>query len=359
MQQQELVFFPDFMPAPPAGVIKHFLNPENPQSPYYGFIGNTKAVNKLQRIDFAAHQNYNHLCRELAVAVFGNAGLGKTELVRRHAKANGLPLVELSPKAITNTHKIFTEIQRVCGENDIPLMEVEKRNFYRVPPINVFIDEVHALGQNVVDGLLKATEYKDGIMVTEEGLTVDCFNVHWIIATTERGKLFDAFDTRFMKVHLKMYNAKEIAQIIQVNYPSWPLEVCSLVAKYSSRVPREALAFAREMQLEFDMRPAEWVDIAKTIAEDNEIDEYGMTLQRLNILKALGQKPIAAKRLPIIAGCKEEELDKFVMPWLLEITEDQPALVQVGSKGFCITEAGLQELDKRSIKHKGKEALAA
>jgi hypothetical protein len=151
-----------------------------------------------------------------------------------------------------------------------------------------------------------------------------------------------------------------MAKIVQAHNPEWELSICRLVAHFCGRVPREALAFAREMQLEYNMNPYEsWKNVAYAVAEDNEIDPYGMSYKRLAILKALGQGPVAEKRLPIIAGCKSEELEKFILPWLLATTEDQAALVTVSHKGYSITEAGLKELDLRKIPHEGKGAMAA
>jgi Holliday junction resolvasome RuvABC ATP-dependent DNA helicase subunit len=333
--------------------------PENPRpSPYYGFVGNRTAVNKLLRIDFDALGHHNHLCRELAVAFVGQPGSGKTCLARRHAKANELPLVELSPRAIKSTHDIFEELKRVWDARKISLVEVRDRH-YIMPPTNVFIDEVHALSGRVVQSLLKATEYKDAVMVTEKGVTVDCYNIHWMIATTDRGKLFDAFDTRFTKVVLNLYTKDEITTIVQNSNPHWNVDVCKLVAHYCSKVPREALAFAREMQLEQNMNPAPWEEVAAKIAADNEIDEFGMSYKRLAILKALGQKPIAANRLPTVAGCKIEELEKFVLPWMMESTPEQLPLVGVTNKGYIITPAGVTELERRKIHHNGPRIMAA
>ncbi len=102
-----------------------------------------------------------------------------------------------------------------------------------------------------------------------------------------------------------------------------------------------------------------WVQVAYRVAEDNEIDPHGMSYKRLAILKALGYGPVAEKRLPIIAGAKAEELEKFILPWLLATTDDQPALVTVTHKGYTITESGLKELDLRKIPHNGKGAMAA
>lgn len=338
---------------------KAYLDPTNPTSPYFGFIGNRCAVDRLIRIDFEALGNYNHACNNLNIAFIGQPGCGKTDLAHRHAKANRLPLVEISPKSVKKIQDIFYHIARVCDEHEMPLVELGRENRYVPPPINVFIDEVHALNHSVVDGLLKATEYNDGILVTEKGVTIVCKNIHWMIATTERGKLFDAFDTRFTKCILNLYTKEEVAKIVQVNNPEWEMSVCRLVAHFCSRVPREALAFAREMKLEHNMNSQTWVQTANIVARDNEIDEFGMTYKRLKILKNLGQGPVGAKRLPTIAGVKVEELEKFIMPWLLESTDDQEAMVGVSPKGFIITQAGLNALNLRRIPNKGMEAMAA
>ncbi len=337
-----------------------FLDPSNPISPYFGFVGNRRAVDRLIRIDFEALGRHNHVCNDLNIAFIGPSGCGKTDLAKRHARANRLPCVEISPKSVKQAHDVFKLISQKCSQAGVPLVQLDRANNYVAPPINVFIDEVHALSTAIVDGLLKATEHNDGILVTEKDVTIDCKNIHWMIATTDRGKLFDAFDTRFTKCIINFYTKEEVSRIIKVSHPEWDMNVCKLVSHFCGRIPREALAFAREMQLEHNMHPRQsWESTARIVATDNEIDEFGMTYKRLAILKALGQGPVAEKRLPVIAGCKAEELEKFIMPWLLAATEDQNPLVTVTTKGFTITEFGLEELNIRKISNKGKHAVAA
>ena len=350
IEQPELEFFhfPEEAPTPEDRL--KFLDPINPESPWYNFVGNRKAVNKAIRLEFNALGKYNHDCSDLSIAVIGRSGCGKTDFVKRHALANGLPTAFIYPRSINSTHDIFTAAAQACLDRNCPLVEIDELNHYKFPPINIFIDEVHALHPNIVQGLLNATEHEDAILNTEKGIVVDCSNVHWIIATTDRGKLFDAFDVRFNKIELSLYSRKEISQIIQNKYSDWTKEACDLVAHYCSRIPREALAFAREMQLEKEMHPDNsWEDVAKIIAEDNNIDPFGITYTRLKILKQLAFGPIASKRLPIIAGVKEEELNKFILPWLLEPTEEDEPLITVSQRGYVLTEAGIAELGKRNI----------
>jgi hypothetical protein len=113
------------------------------------------------------------------------------------------------------------------------------------------------------------------------------------------------------------------------------------------------------MRLVKDMSGGTWEEVTRQVANDEEIDEYGMHVVHLNILRALGQGPIARNRMSLISGRKDEETEKFILPWLLTETDDQPALVNVSSKGYTITKAGIQELERRNIHHKGQKALVA
>jgi len=355
--QQQLVFFPKDGTPPSPDARRDALNPDNPLSPYYGIVGNRKTIDRLIRIDFHALGQYNHNASTINVAILGGSGSGKTEIMTRHYRANRLPTAELGPKSVQKTHDVFLAIKRACHHQNIPMVQLGKENHYTAPPCNVVLDEVHAVNPNVIQGLLKATEPKDRTLHTEEGITLDCQYVHWIIGTTDRGKLPDAFDNRFIRFQLTYYKKEEIAQIVHFNNQDIPMEACMLAAHYAGKIPREALTFASEMKLEYEMSPTNWNEVANKIAKENDIDEFGMSGARLKVIIALGQGPIAANRLPNSVGVKIEELEKFLLPWLFEATDDQPPMIQVTSRGYSLTECGLDELNKRKIQNKGKDAL--
>jgi Holliday junction resolvasome RuvABC ATP-dependent DNA helicase subunit len=363
IEQKQRVFFGPKDPwgasEPSEEERRELVSRTNPKSPFSKFIGNDKAVRKLQTAAYAALGTFNHKMRDLAFAIFGPSSAGKTTIARLYAETVQLPFVEISPKAIKTIDDLFKEINRVLTEEGLPLVEVERLNNYILPPLVILIDEVHALSDGVVQGLLKATEYNDAMMVTESGKIVNTHNVTWMIATTDEGKLFDAFRTRFSPVNLRYLDKADIAKIVQLANPDLSLEVCNLVAHYNSRIPRKALEFARYMRLVKDMSGGTWEEVTRQVANDEEIDEYGMHVVHLNILRALGQGPIARNRMSLISGRKDEETEKFILPWLLTETDDQPALVNVSSKGYTITKAGIQELERRNIHHKGQKALVA
>jgi Holliday junction resolvasome RuvABC ATP-dependent DNA helicase subunit len=157
---------------------------------------------------------------------------------------------------------------------------------------------------------------------------------------------------------LHLYSKKEISQIVKMAHPDWSESVCDLVAVYAGRVPREALAFAEIMRRSHNRNPDSWEEVAKRCAENKGIDEFGMTYKRRRVLECLGEGPKSREGLCASLNIKDKELRKFVLPWLIESSSDQKALITVSNKHY-ITPAGLEELDKRGVDHIGLDALSA
>ena len=337
-----------------------------------GFVGNHGALNVLGRAAYSVMGKHNRNPSECRFALLGPSSTGKTHLARMFADTLQLPMAEISPKSIGKLNHILVEIARACEQFECP----DGNNWYKLqptapcfwqpgnndcvgegewwgigpkpdfvlPPMLIFLDEVHALANPIIQGLLKATESGDMILKTETR-TVDCHRVGWIIATTDRGDLFDAFDTRFQKITLEPYDPEEIAQIVSYQNADWAQETCDLAAHYCGYVPREALDFAREMRREHDMNPGhEWADVAKRVAHDMKIDEWGMTYQRVAVLRALALETMSKERVAAEAMCKTKELEKYVMPPLL-----RNRLVTITSRGYNVTQAGRDELAKRGM----------
>lgn len=340
-----------------------YLDPDRPGSPYSNYVGNRNALKRLIREDFAALAKHNHQTTK-NFAVLGPASTGKTHLVRLRAKALGLPLVEISPKAVKEDNDILVAIAQVLADTKVTGTNIDLRlvpgkmageifvpceDAFVLPPMIVFIDEVHALSNKVVQALLKATEPNDRMWETSAGWMVDCRNVCWMIATTDRGLLFDAFDTRFSKIYLSLYTKDELAKIIRMKYDFVPDRACELIVKFGGTIPREVLMFAEDVIAQRDMFGESWENAVESVRIEHGIDEHGMTERRVKILQALAKGPVARNRMTIVASCKEEELVRFVMPALLESTPDMPACVAVGTRGYELTEQGILEAEKRGF----------
>lgn len=348
---------------------------DNPEFPINKFIGNEAAIRQLKRSLFTAWSRQDHKCNDENFMLNGPASAGKTTVAKLFAESVCLPFVELDASTIDSANDILVKIAQALNEYEhetvvkgtlrLQLYDRQADGYdFLLPPCVIFIDEIHNLKKSVVQILLKPTENADGIMTTENakanggrGYVVNCRNVLFIGGTTDRGDLFPAFDTRFTQVYLKLYTQAEVGRIVQLHNPDLDERACDLAAFYC-RLPREALSFARAMIAEKQMYRKSWSETAAQVAADREIDQYGMSKQRVIILRALGQQgPISADNLASIAGCKKEELKRYVMPILLSGTDDCSPLVRATTRGYEITGEGISELIKRNIAYKGKEPL--
>jgi Holliday junction resolvasome RuvABC ATP-dependent DNA helicase subunit len=329
---------------------KRLIDPDCEESPFNKFVGNRKAISKLSVIAFNALQRYNHVCSDISFALTGPASSGKTTLVRLFAEIVDLPLAEISPKSLGSLDDLVQQIAEAAEQKDVPLVECDDK-FYVLPPCIIFIDEVHALKNSIVQGLLKATEPKDSQLVTESGLKINCFNACWIIATTDIGKVFDAFRSRFSTIELKYLSKKDISKIVKSNFPQLDDEACDLIAHYNPMIPRKALEFARYVILYGNMEKEDsWEEICRKVAENEGIDEYGMHESSLSLLKVLSKhKTVPMKRIPYFLNKKIEEIENYLLPCLVNDTDEQPSLVSVTPRGLRLTEAGMQELIKRDL----------
>ena len=310
------------------------------ESPFHKFVGNDKAVKKLQVAAYHALGHPNHMMRDLSFSIFGPASAGKTTLARIYGEAVRLPFIEISPKGVKALDDVFDFIDGVLSRAGIGLVDLDEGE-HVLPPCVLFFDEVHALSDGIIQGLLKATEFGDAIMQTESGRILDTYAATWMVATTDEGKLFDAFRTRFNPIHLQYLGKKDVAKIVGNNHPDLSEEVCNLVSHYNPRVPRQALQFARYMEMYRKMHnDMSWKEIAKSVANDEGINEYGFNENQMKVLKNLEGGAVSKKNLATMIGRKEEELENYIIPTLIAETEDQSSLIKSSPRGYILTDEG-------------------
>jgi Holliday junction resolvasome RuvABC ATP-dependent DNA helicase subunit len=361
MGQKQLLFHYDpvlapnpSLPAPPSmkECIK-LIDHTNPDSPFSKYVGQDSAKRKMGRVLLSALQKPNHCAADVSWLLTGPSSVGKTTLARIFAQILNLPFIELHPKSLKSLNDIFEIVnEKLIERKPILQMNEVAQNQYKMPPCIIFIDEAHSLPRSLQNGLLKATETKDRTLVTEDRKTIDTKAVTFIMATTDSGDLFDAFLNRFTEINLVPYTKQEIAQIIRLNFPEWGEVESSLAAHFQPRIPRKAIDFAKEMKMEKEINPQKkWHQIAVQVAEENNIDEHGLPLKHLQLLQAVSRRPVSKERITMMLNVKIKELTNYILPWLMNSTSDNPALITISTAGIRLTYQGYIELKKRNLVH--------
>lgn len=330
---------------------------------------NEGGMHVLRLFAFTAYRDYRRSCRGMNFGIYTGPGQGKTHVVRCFAETIGTPFVFIQSDALQSTWHLWLEMKKVYAAYGTPLVPQYNEHHFAVPPGIVFFDEAHALSKDLrTGGLLNAMELNDGWLATnppgkkqQATYKIDCRQLCWIAATTDPGVLFkqsQAFYDRFTN-HIIWHNAgpREIALIVKRNFPHFPQEACDLVAHYC-KVPRKSIAFANQMDMQRAYNIESWTEAAERVAEINGIDQFGMLNKQIDVLRALGQRPIAQRNLTIPAKCRAEELEKMILPDLIEDVPGRGPLIQITSRGYALTRAGTAELDKRGIAHNGDDILA-
>lgn len=348
--QLERIFFEKEITSEDLAKFARLVDPDDTISPFNNFVGNRKAIKKLSVVAYNALQRDNHLCNDIYFSLVGPPSAGKTTLVKLFSKTLKLPLIEISPRSVKNIDDFFIKMYNTLQSQEMTLVEIEKMR-YKLPSCIIFIDEVHALKNNIVQGLLKATEKSDAVLVTESGFRIDCKKACWVIATTDIGKIFDAFKSRFSNIELNYLSKKEISRVVKLNHPDLTEDVCDLVAHYNPMIPRKALEFSRYMILYKNMyQEKTWEEVAKEVAQHEGIDEYGMHESSLKVLEFVHEQgSVAIKRLEYLLGKKIEEIEKYILPALVCGNENHSPLMTVTKSGLKITDQGKLELKKREI----------
>lgn len=332
---------------------KRRLDRLDPACSFHLVVGQVGAVDALTDVLHRAYQDELRRTPYPAILFHGGRSNGKTMMARLTAQALERKFVEADGNLIRSTDDIF-ELGIGAG-NDMrcPVIEIGTRNgvpLYQFPNFVFFIDEIHSLKSNLVNGLLKPLEAKDMIMTIKDGY-VDVSNVLWIGATTERGDMFPPLESRFYKIAMLDYNLEEMAEIVKINFSQWSLDDCREVAKRSGMIAREALALAQAVQLNSERWNCSVVEALQNVSVQRGIDEYGTTKQQVWVMEALSKKPqgLNYDQLCRVAQCNVDELKRYVLPPLLVHTEAMPAKVVWTGQRSCLTEAGIADLKKRNI----------
>jgi Holliday junction resolvasome RuvABC ATP-dependent DNA helicase subunit len=175
------------------------------------------AVNKLgmigqyQEVDLLVKQavfSKNMNVRFSDKLLVGPAGVGKSTLARK--------IGEL----LLNREPVFFNGSDLRRPTDLPerlaqealLSDELVSGAFQILPCLIFIDEVHGIASSVATALLSAMD--DKRVTSIDGNLYDFNRVIFLLATTDQGKLSEAFQSRPNKTALRPYNLHELAGIV-------------------------------------------------------------------------------------------------------------------------------------------------
>lgn len=184
-----------------------------------GMIGQYQAVDLLVKQALFSKSTGERFSDKLLV---GPAGVGKSTLARKI----GVLLLNREPLFFSGSdlRKPGDLLERLRQENLAPASSASPGTL-TIEPCLIFIDEVHGIASQTANALLSAMD--DRWVTSIEGRLYDFNPVVFLLATTDQGKLSEAFQSRPNKTWLRPYTLHELAGIVWLHGKGC-LEGCEL-----------------------------------------------------------------------------------------------------------------------------------
>jgi Holliday junction DNA helicase RuvB len=284
------------------------------------FIGNESAINQIKQM--LVYSNKNKTKALPSIGLFGPKSTGKTEICRRIAFCMNVPVIHIS-KSILSSEKDFYE--KISEEITIHDKTCLTEN------VIVFIDEAHLLSKRMQDSLLTALERDDRMYHSKYG-SINTKNITWIIATTDPGKLGQAFLSRLLEINLSGYSSEEVVKIMK-NKACKDLdidrccflfteEMLNFIALSGKCVPRKCYELFRQSAIHFSVTGFQLslTNLQRYMRQSFGVVSDGYDLMDMKYLKFLSENPKQKLGLDLISTYMDMDKDTIknnIEPWLI------------------------------------------